>query len=142
MQTRLGLRFVPFPGPSMTTHSSILAWKIPWTEKPGSLLSMGSQRVRHDRAPSLSLPGPSSSGVRRARSLRLIASPVPAAWLSGCTAGAPSQADDDCPEPQEVLTKEPACCLVESGSLGLQLPPSSPSSSGGLSTRGGWSAAG
>ena len=30
------------------THSSILAWKIPWTEKPGGLQSMGLQRVRHD----------------------------------------------------------------------------------------------
>ena len=30
------------------THSSILAWKIPWTEKSGRLLSIGSQRVRHD----------------------------------------------------------------------------------------------
>ena len=32
----------------MATHSSILAWKIPWTEEPGWLQSMGSQRVRHD----------------------------------------------------------------------------------------------
>ena len=32
----------------MATHSSTLAWKIPWTEKPGRLQSMGSQRVRHD----------------------------------------------------------------------------------------------
>ena len=32
----------------MATHSSILAWEIPWTEKPGSLQSMGSQRVGHD----------------------------------------------------------------------------------------------
>ena len=32
----------------MATHSSILAWKIPWTEKPGRLQSVGSQRVRHD----------------------------------------------------------------------------------------------
>ena len=32
----------------MATHSSILAWKIPWTEKPDKLQSMGSQRVRHD----------------------------------------------------------------------------------------------
>ena len=30
------------------THSSILAWRIPWTEEPGRLQSMGSQRVRHD----------------------------------------------------------------------------------------------
>ena len=32
----------------MATHSSILGWRIPWTEKPGRLQSMGSQRVRHD----------------------------------------------------------------------------------------------
>ena len=32
----------------MATHSSILAWKIPWTEELGWLLSMGSQRVGHD----------------------------------------------------------------------------------------------
>ena len=32
----------------MATHSSILAWRIPWTEVPGGLQSMGSQRVRHD----------------------------------------------------------------------------------------------
>ena len=36
-------------------HSSTLAWKIPWTEKPGGLQSMGSQRVIHDWATSLSL---------------------------------------------------------------------------------------
>ena len=32
----------------MATHSSTLAWEIPWTEEPGGLQSMGSQRVRHD----------------------------------------------------------------------------------------------
>ena len=32
----------------MATHSSILAWEIPWTEEPGGLQSMGSQRVGHD----------------------------------------------------------------------------------------------
>ena len=32
----------------MATHSSIVAWKIPWTEEPGRLQSMGSQRVGHD----------------------------------------------------------------------------------------------
>ena len=32
----------------MTTHSSILAWRIPWTEEPGRLHSMGSQTVGHD----------------------------------------------------------------------------------------------
>ena len=39
----------------MATHSSTLAWKIPWTEEPGRLQSMGSQRVGHDWATSLSL---------------------------------------------------------------------------------------
>ena len=32
----------------MATHSSILAWTIPWTEEPGGLVSIGSQRVGHD----------------------------------------------------------------------------------------------
>ena len=32
----------------MATHSSILAWEIPWTEEPGGLQPMGSQRVRHN----------------------------------------------------------------------------------------------
>ena len=32
----------------MATHSSVLAWEIPWTEEPGGLQSMGSQRIRHD----------------------------------------------------------------------------------------------
>ena len=40
---------------AMAPHSSTLAWKIPWTEEPGRLQSMGSRRVRHDRATSLSL---------------------------------------------------------------------------------------
>jgi len=34
----------------MATHSSILAWRIPWTGEPGGLQSLGSQRVRHDWA--------------------------------------------------------------------------------------------
>ena len=44
---------VPFLGQEdplkkeMATHSSILAWRIPWTEEPGELQSMGWQRVRH-----------------------------------------------------------------------------------------------
>ena len=32
----------------MAIHFSILAWRLPWTEEPGGLRSMGSQRVRHD----------------------------------------------------------------------------------------------
>ena len=45
------LQFLGWEDPlerGMATHSSILAWEIPWTEEPGRLLSMGSQRVRHD----------------------------------------------------------------------------------------------
>ena len=33
---------------ALATHSSILAWEIPWMEEPGRLQSMGSQRLRHD----------------------------------------------------------------------------------------------
>ena len=62
-----------------------------------------------------------------------LATPVPAAWFSGCTTSAPSQVDVDCPEPQEVLAKKPACSLVDNVSLGLQL---SPSGSGFLSPEG------
>ena len=36
------------PEEGMSTHSSILAWRIPWTEKPGGLPSIGSRRVGHD----------------------------------------------------------------------------------------------
>ena len=40
---------------AMAAHSSTLAWKIPWTEKPGALQSMGSLRAGHDCATSFSL---------------------------------------------------------------------------------------
>ena len=48
-------RFRPWVGKipleeETATHSSILAWRIPWTEGPGGLQSMGSQRVRHDQS--------------------------------------------------------------------------------------------
>ena len=36
------------PGEGMATHSSILAWRIPWTEETGGLQSMGSQRIGQD----------------------------------------------------------------------------------------------
>ena len=42
----------------MATHSSILAWRIPWTEEPGGLQSMGSQRVGHDWSDLAGTPGP------------------------------------------------------------------------------------
>ena len=38
------------PEKKMATHSSILAWESPWTEEPGRLQSMGSQRIGHDLA--------------------------------------------------------------------------------------------
>ena len=41
------ITFLPFL-PDLSTHCSTLAWKIPWTEEPGRLQSMGSQRVGHD----------------------------------------------------------------------------------------------
>ena len=42
----------------MATHSNILAWKIPWMEAPRTLQSIGSQRVGHDRATSVSFQYP------------------------------------------------------------------------------------
>ena len=81
-------------------------------------------------------PGPSSSGVWRARSVRLVAFPAAAAQFSGWTAGAPCEADGDCPARPEVLEKKPACSLVGRVSPGLQLPLSSPYSSDCLSPAG------
>ena len=49
------LLFLLLTAPNMAPHSSTLAWKIPWTEEPGRLRSMGSLSVRHDWATSLSL---------------------------------------------------------------------------------------
>ena len=85
-------------------------------------------------------PGPSSSGVWRAQSLRLITFPVSAAQFSGCIAGIPTLADDDSPEPQEVLVSKEVClhfCLSWAAiapfqPLWLWLPV----------TGGGWSTAG
>ena len=48
----------------VATHSSILVWKIPWTEEPGRLQSMGSQRVGHDWETSLSFFIPITNLVR------------------------------------------------------------------------------
>ena len=44
----LFLQLVNITEKMMATHSSTLAWRIPWTEEPGRLQSMGSPRVRHD----------------------------------------------------------------------------------------------
>ena len=58
-KTKVPAALVPGEGSlsekAMAPHSSTLAWKIPWTEEPGRLQSVGSWRVRHDWATSLSL---------------------------------------------------------------------------------------
>ena len=46
----------------MTAHSNILAWRIPWTEEPGGLQSMGSQRVGHDWVINAHQPPPPPPG--------------------------------------------------------------------------------
>ena len=46
----------------MAAHSSILAWRIPWTEEPGGLWSMGSQRVGHDGRELAEHSTPSTNG--------------------------------------------------------------------------------
>ena len=52
---RLNVKYRACKAMAMAPHSSTLAWKIPWTEEPGRLQSMGLLRVRHDWATSLSL---------------------------------------------------------------------------------------
>ena len=51
----------------MATHSSILAWKIPWTEEPGGLQSMGSQRVGHNQVTSTNTMDHGNSEIENAR---------------------------------------------------------------------------
>ena len=51
MMQEMGVRSLGWEDPlekEMAIHSSTIAWKIPWTEEPGRLQSMGSQRVGHD----------------------------------------------------------------------------------------------
>ena len=47
----------------MATHSSILAWRIPWKEEPGGLQSTVSQRVRQDFTFTFTLPAPRNNGI-------------------------------------------------------------------------------
>ena len=96
------------PAPTHSTHSSGLGCSARSCPRPAlgcmhlpglSRSGSGTQVVLRGADSGLRFvpfPGPSSSGVWRARSLRLIASPVPAAQFSGCTAGVHSQADGDC----------------------------------------------
>ena len=62
----------------MATHSSILAWKIPWTEDPGRLQSMGSQRVEHDWVTSLH---PKETHKERGSVLGWMASLMQRTWV-------------------------------------------------------------
>jgi len=48
VKTALSLGWEDLLEKGMAIHSSILAWRIPWTKEPGGLHSMGLQRVRHD----------------------------------------------------------------------------------------------
>ena len=103
-------------GCSAGIHSGLaLGLHAPPRSKPLRFRHSGSpQRCRLDWACVLC-----PSQVRAAQVMRclasvvtatfFIASPVPAARFSGCTTGTPSQVDDDCPEPQEVLVSKEAC---------------------------------
>ena len=92
---RLGpaLGCVHFPGPS----------------RSGSALRQPSEAQIRLKLRFVPFPGPSSSGVWRAWSPRLVTFSAAAAQLSGWTAGAPRAVDCDCPAPPEVLAKELAC---------------------------------
>ena len=66
----------------MATHSSILAWGIPWTEEPGGLQSLGLQRVGHDGATSLSRPCFSAAAASGYVASSSPSDQSPAAWNS------------------------------------------------------------
>ena len=81
----------------MATHSSILAWKIPWTEEPGGLQSTGSQRVRHDsvtkRAHTVTALADQGrpAGSAAAEGFQAQLSRLPDAVLGGSLGGSPAQ---------------------------------------------------
>ena len=56
----------------METHSSTLAWKIPWREEPGGLQSMGSQRVGHSSTPAWKIPWTEEPGGLQSRGLQIV----------------------------------------------------------------------
>ena len=55
----------------MATHSSALAWEIPWTEEAGRLQSMGHNRVTHNRATKQQEPRPAAAETLRAGMMNL-----------------------------------------------------------------------
>ena len=76
----------------MATHSSILAWKIPWTEEPGGLQSTGLQTVRHEWAPppchtSLVKPIKVKVKVKSLSRVRLFATPWTVAYQASQSMG-------------------------------------------------------
>ena len=95
---------------------------FPGLSRSGSVLRQPSEAQIRLGLRFVPFPGPSSSGVWRARSLRLVAFSVSAAQLSGCTPGTPCEADGDCPAPPEVLAKKPACSLVGKSLRGCNCP--------------------
>ena len=110
------------PAPANGTHcsGSSLLLREPSEASPGLHAPPQSKPLRFGAQVALrgtdsvgtafcAIPGPSSSGVWRARSLRLVAFSASAAQFSGWTAGAPCEADGDCPEPPEVLVSKEAC---------------------------------
>ena len=132
----------------MAPHSSTLAWKIPWTEEPGRLQSMGSLRVGHDWATSLSLftfmhwrrkwqptpvflPGESrDGGAWRAAIYGVAQSWTRLKWLSqkvvqGKVSFLASLPWQEPVVPTEVFNTHTSQCLADS--LGLLLPLCSPS---------------
>ena len=68
----------------MATHSSILAWRISWTEEPGRLQSMGLQGIRHDRSDSTQLTDAPSRALEVLHDSCCSYHPTMPAGISGC----------------------------------------------------------
>ena len=69
----------------MATHSNILAWKIPWTEDPGGLQSMGLQRIGHNWTTNIQFGGSRVQYIKRFKSTECpveIFLPFPSTWAS------------------------------------------------------------
>ena len=120
----------------MAAHSSVLAWRIPWTEQPGGLQSMGSQRVRHiplllylficsQRLRSLSYLGNGDVQMILIRILTPGRNLLVSSSQPPITGLLPSSSSFPFPPPPFLLTFFP---LLHTSSSSLSPPPSSPSS--------------
>ena len=117
----------------MATHSSTLAWKIPWTGEPGRLQSMGLQRVGHNWATSLSFTKCTAAAAKSLQSCPTLCDPIDVSPLGSPSLGfsrqeywswLPFLCPGDRPHPR-IEPNSPACPALAGGFFTTE-PPGKP----------------